>query len=58
MLHILKSKCEVGMMGRSQKMGGSGKDILYCVDNGERLKDFKQKRNVWGYMLGSKSMEN
>lgn len=45
-------------MGRSQKMGGSGKDVLYCVDNGEPLKDFKQKRNVWGYMLGSKSMEN
>lgn len=34
------------MMGRSQKMGGSEKDILYCVGNGEPLKDFKQKRNI------------
>lgn len=34
------------MMGRSQKMGGSEKDVHYCVGNGEPLKDCKQKRNI------------
>lgn len=41
-----RAKCEVGMMGRSQKRGGSEKEILYCIVNEEPLKDFKEKRNI------------
>lgn len=35
------------MTGRSQKMGGSEKDIiLHCGGNGEPLNDFKQMKNT------------
>lgn len=40
------------MMVRSQKMGGSEKDIiLNCVGNGESSQDTNQKRNTLGSML-------